>query len=248
MLNEFRQRMRERRGQYSVRRHVARLKREGRLPQIAAAAVAVLIVAGVSFGRCQPSSITAPSDEALQSSSSRSVVASGSLAPASDVYTFREKTVQRNVIFTGVNPCNGDAVRLEGTRYEKIRISAGVGYFDTHHKIRDSCMRGYAINEPKQKYKGTDEHEHHMKVTTAGLDDEMETEEELIALGPEPDWKLKLYQRYKARYDDPLDMRVEFRARASCAHECSIPGGCIDRDFTFVSADEFPINELPELP
>jgi hypothetical protein len=161
---------------------------------------------------------------------------------------FKEKTVQRNVVFTGVNPCNGDAVRLEGIRYEKIRISVGAGYFESHHQIRDWCMRGFALNEPTQKYTGRDEHEHHLKITPAGLDETFETWEQLKALGPEPDWKLRVYQRYKVRYEDPLNMRVEFRSKASCEHNCSLPGGCVDREFTLVSADEFPISELPLSP
>lgn len=227
-----------------MRRHVERLRREGRLPQIGVAVLAAVFVAGVSFGRCDSSSITGPN---AQSSPSPTIVG-GSPAPVSDDFTFQEKTVQRNVVFTGVNPCNGDAVRLEGTRYEKIRISAGAGYFDSHHQIRDWCMRGYAINNPDQKYKGTDEHEHHLKITTVGMDEEFETEEYLKAIGPEPDWKLKLYQRYKARYDDPLNMTVVFRARASCPSQCSLPEGCIDRDFTLVAADEFPISQLPVSP
>lgn len=245
MLVGFRQRLRERRGRYSIRRHIARLTREGRLPQLLGGTLAVVIVAGVTLGRCESSSITGPSEPAAEISAS---VVSGSVVSDPDNFTFKEKIVQRNVVFVGVNPCNGDAVRLEGTRYEKIRISVGVGYFDSHHKIHDSCMRGYAINEPKQKYKGSDEHEHHLKITTAGVDDELETQEELEALGSEPDWKFRLYQRYKARFDDPLDMRVEYRARGSCESRCELPGGCIDREFTFVSADEFPISELPSLP
>jgi hypothetical protein len=240
MLNELRQRLRERRGQYSVKRHIARLGREGRLPQIGAGALAVTLIAVVSFGQCQSSTITGPSEEAA--------VPNTSLTLAPDEVTFEEKTVQRNVVFIGVNPCNGDAVRLEGRRFEKIRISASVASFETYHKIRDWCLKGFALNDPRQKYNGTDEHEHRMKITTAGLDDVLETEEELIALGPEPDWKLKIYQRYRARYDDPLNMKVEFRSRASCANQCAIPGGCLDRDFTLVAADEFPISDLPEAP
>jgi hypothetical protein len=109
-------------------------------------------------------------------------------------------------------------------------------------------MRGFALNEPTQKYTGRDEHEHHLKITPAGLDETFETWERLKALGPEPDWKLRVYQRYKVRYEDPLNMRVEFRSKASCEHNCSLPGGCVDREFTLVSADEFPISELPLSP
>ena len=248
MLKDARQRFWQRRGKYSFRRHVSRLRREGRLPRIGLGALAAVLVAAATFAQCETSSLTGPTEDVTQTSAPVASVAGGSLASAPDELEFEEKTVQRNVVFTGVNPCNGDAVRLEGTRYEKVRISAGVGYFDTHHKIRDWCMRGYAINNRDQKYKGTDEHEHHMRVTTAGLDDEAETEEYLKALGSEPDWKLKVYQRYRARFDDPLNMKVEFRAKASCDNNCALPGGCVDREFTFVSADEFPISQLPESP
>jgi len=248
MLREVRQRLRERRGEYSLRRHVARLRREGRLPRIGAGVLFAVLVAGATFAQCDTTSITGPVEDVALSSAPVATVTSGSLAPEPERLEFKEKTVQRNVIFTGVNPCNGDAVRLEGTRYESIRISVGAGYFDSHHRIRDWCMRGYAIGNPEQKYTGRDEHEHHLKITTAGLDEEFETWESLKALGSEPDWKLRLYQRYKARYDDPLNMRVEFRSRASCEHNCTLPEGCVDREFTLVTADEFPISALPESP
>ncbi len=248
MLREVRQRLRERRGEYSLRRHVARLRREGRLPRIGVGVLFAVVVAGATFAQCDTTSITGPVEDVALSSAPVATVTSGSLAPEPERLEFKEKTVQRNVIFTGVNPCNGDAVRLEGTRYESIRISVGAGYFDSHHRIRDWCMRGYAIGNPEQKYTGRDEHEHHLKITTAGLDEEFETWEYLKALGSEPDWKLRLYQRYKARYDDPLNMRVEFRSRASCEHNCTLPEGCVDREFTLVTADEFPISALPESP
>ena len=248
MLREVRQRLRERRGEYSLRRHVARLRREGRLPRIGVGVLFAVLVAGATFAQCDTTSITGPVEDVALSSAPVATVTSGSLAPEPERLEFKEKTVQRNVIFTGVNPCNGDAVRLEGTRYESIRISVGAGYFDSHHRIRDWCMRGYAIGNPEQKYTGRDEHEHHLKITTAGLDEEFETWESLKALGSEPDWKLRLYQRYKARYDDPLNVRVEFRSRASCEHNCTLPEGCVDREFTLVTADEFPISALPESP
>lgn len=248
MLREVRQRLRERRGEYSLRRHVARLRREGRLPRIGVGVLFAVVVAGATFAQCDTTSLTGPVEDVALSSAPLATVTSGSLAPEPERLEFKEKTVQRNVIFTGVNPCNGDAVRLEGTRYESIRISVGTGYFDSHHRIRDWCMRGYAIGNPAQKYTGRDEHEHHLKITTAGLDEEFETWEYLKALGSEPDWKLRLYQRYKARYDDPLDMRVEFRSKASCEHNCTLPEGCIDREFTLVTAEEFPISALPESP
>lgn len=248
MLHEVRQRLRERRGEYSLRRHVARLRREGRLPRIGVGVLLAVVVAGATFAQCDTTSITGPVEDVALSSAPVATVTSGSLAPEPERLEFKEKTVQRNVIFTGVNPCNGDAVRLEGTRYESIRISVGAGYFDSHHRIRDWCMRGYAIGNPEQKYTGRDEHEHHLKITTAGLDEEFETWEYLKALGSEPDWKLRLYQRYKARYDDPLNARVEFRSKASCEHNCTLPEGCVDREFTLVTADEFPISALPESP
>ena len=250
MLDKFRQQLRERRGGYSFRGHLARLKREGRLPRAAGGILAAVIVAGVAFGRCESSSITGPDESAADYAARTTSLTGGSVVPDPDPdrFTFEEKLVQRNVVFTGVNPCNGDAVRLEGTRYEKIRISAGVGYFDSHHHIRDWCLRGYAINDRRQKYEATDEHEHHLKITTAGLDEETETQEYLKALGSEPDWRLKVYQRYRVRYEDPLNIKVAFRAKASCDHECALPGGCIEREFTLVTADEFPITELPESP
>jgi hypothetical protein len=263
MLREFRRRFGDRRHGYSLRGHIARLKQEGRLPQIAFGAIAVFIVGGLTFGRCDSANITGPNETTAEAPTT--TASGGSVVPAhssgdddddddgvglpEETFTFSEKTVQRNVVFTGVNPCNGDAVRAEGTRYEKIKITARGDYFDSHHEIED-YFRGFAVNNPVQKYKGEDEHEHDMTITANGLDDQLETEEYLKAIGPEPDWKLEVEQRYRVRFDEPRDMKVYFRARASCmpTSRCTVVGGCVDREFTTVSSDETEVRSLPGVP
>src|SRR5687767_15880964 len=125
----FRQQSDDRRRGYSFRRHFARLRQEGRLPQIALAAVAVMIVGGITFGRCQGDSITGPSAPAAEGSAPTAVATStsGSVAPTTapgpaDAVPppFRENTVERNAMFTGVNPCNGEPVVARGRRHDRL--------------------------------------------------------------------------------------------------------------------------------
>jgi hypothetical protein len=55
------ERRKDRRRGYSFRQHFKRFKVEGRLKQIGLPTAAVLLVAGLTFGRCDSSSITGPS-------------------------------------------------------------------------------------------------------------------------------------------------------------------------------------------
>ena len=142
MFNEFRQRVRDRREQYSLRRHFGRLERERRLPHLRAGTLAPIIGAGMTFGQSQSSNIPGPGENLTTSNAGGA--ANASLVSEPDAFTFQEKTVQRNVVFTGVNPCNGDAVRLEGSRYEKIRISAGVTYTPHDFARVGSCLTVFA--------------------------------------------------------------------------------------------------------
>lgn len=149
MLDEFRQRLRDRRGKYSLRRHLGRLRREGRLRQIVLAAVGLLTVGGLAFGRCQGSSITGPSDPMAETPVRGTVTAGGSVTPSASLgsETFKENTVERNVVFSGVNPCNGDMVKAMGKRHDKIRIVASPTSFAVDHHINDS-FHGEAIDDP----------------------------------------------------------------------------------------------------
>src|SRR5919106_2314385 len=200
MLRGYRQPRRDRRGDYSFRKHLARLKREGRLPRMGLATLAVVLVAAVTFGRCDPS-ITGPAEEFTADNGTIAGPAmtgilsptDGGLGGGSGGETFKQRTVERNVVFVGVNPCNGDAVKAVGTRYESLTIIAREpSYFESRSRIKDH-FRGYAVNDPyppPTRYQGHDEHEHNEIITPTKLESEVETHEHLIALGKEPDWKL----------------------------------------------------------
>ena len=240
MLDGLRQRLkdrgpRERRGGYSVRKHLGRLGREGRLPQIGLAAVALLTIGGLAFGQCDASSLTGPS--ASSETPVASTVAGGSVAPASiGSETFKENTVERNVVFTGVNPCNGDMVRAVGKRHDKIRIVATPTSFTTDHHINDS-FRGEAVNDPAQAYTGSDVHSDRFEIGIDGVEHRELTNEHLIAQGQAPNWILHVHQRSDFRFDDPLNPAVTFKGHASCPPEsqCTLPGGCVDRELEVLS-------------
>lgn len=240
MLDEFRQRLRDRRGKYSLRRHIGRLRREGRLRQIGLAAVALLTVGGLAFGRCQGSSITGPSDPMTETPVRGSVTSGGSATtPTAGLgsETFKENTVERNVVFSGVNPCNGDMVKAMGKRHDKIRIVASPTSFAVDHHINDS-FHGEAIDDPNQDYTGSDVHSDSFEIGIDGVEHREITNEHLIAQGPAPNWILHVHQRSDFRFADPLNPAVTFKGHASCPSDsrCTVAGGCVDRDLTLVSA------------
>jgi hypothetical protein len=171
-----------------------------------------------------------------------------------DATTFKERTVQHNLVFTGYNPCNDDQIIAEGTRYENIRVTAGTGYFDSHNKVQD-YFKGYAVNDPPPRptrYKGENEFEHDMRITVLnGIDDEREVEQELNASGSEPDFKLKIYARYRVRPSsnifDAATPQITYRARATCTTpgNCRKNDGCPDRDCENTKSEEYEIPSMP---
>lgn len=243
MLDELRQRLkdrppRERRERYSTRRHFARLRREGRLPQIGVASAALLTIGGLAFGRCDASGVTGPSSSDTGMPVANAVAA-GSIAMSSagvGSETFKENTVERNVVFSGVNPCNGDLVKAFGKRHDKIKIVASPTSFAADHHINDS-FRGEAIEDPTQAYTGSDVHTDRFEIGIDGVEHRELTNEHLISQGPAPNWILHVHQRSDFRFDDPLNPTVSFKAHASCPPEsqCTMPGGCVDRELSVAS-------------
>jgi hypothetical protein len=292
MLNELRQRLRDRRGRYSLPRHLARLKREGRLPRIGAAAVAAIFAAAVSFGRCQSPSITGPSEVAESSFSG--TPAGGSVSPSSyssndhdsdsdsdsdsedsdsdkivpgldsdsdgdsdsdnvpivDVppLKFEEKTFQRDVVFTGSNPCNGETYEARGTRRDHIQMAVAPDYFESRHRIHDK-FQGFAVLDlpPRPtKYRGEDYHDHYEKVVFAERSDYLlVTAEELVAVGSEPDWTLTYFERRYVDVMKPWNSRYVIAAKGRCKGKCTLPGGCPDVEFKVVSNQEIEVLPLP---
>ena len=249
MFREFWKHRRERRGDYSFTKHLARLKREGRLPQIGLGTVAVVLLAAMSFGRCD-SNITGPASGPSYTTSSGSLTPltgeDGGVAPSpgtggtSGSETFKDRTVDRDFVFTGTNPCNGDAVRAEGHRHEYIRITTGTNssgpYFSSTHHMRDH-FKGFALNDPEQKYRGEDEHREDRRFSATKFDEHIHTEEYLKAYGPEPDFSLYLHYRLKFQ-PTTLNIEPEFTAKARCHGQCSKSAGCPDQDFVLVSVKE----------
>ncbi len=244
MLDGFRQRLRDRsprdrRAKYSLRAHVARLRREGRLPQIALAAVAVLTIGGLAFARCQDS-ITGPSAPVAETPAGGAVTAGGSVttstASLGGSETFQENTVRRDVVFSGINPCNGATVKAFGKRHDKIKIVASPTSFAVDHHINDS-FRGEAVDDPEQIYTGSDVHKDQFEVGIDGVEHRELTNEHLIAQGPTPNWILHVHQRSEFRFDDIFNPTVTFEGHASCPPEsrCTRPEGCPDQGLTLVS-------------
>lgn len=230
MLQEFRQRLNERRGKYSLRKHVTRLRREGRLPRVGLAAAAVLAVAGFAFARCEASSITGPTEQSAEAPPA-STISGGDVATATigGSENFTENTVERNVVFVGINPCNGDAVRAFGKRHDRFRAAVSLTSATLDHHINDS-FRGEAINNPAQIYTGSDIHQDRAEIGVDGVEHRELTNEHLISQGPAPNWILHVHQRSNLRFDDPVNPVVTLSGHASCPPQsrCTRPGGCPD--------------------
>lgn len=229
MLQGFRQRLDERRGKYSLLKHIGRLRREGRLPRVGLAAAAVLAVGGFAFARCEASSITGPSEQ-LAEAPRTTAISGGDVATATvGSETFRENTVERNVVFVGINPCNGDAVRAFGKRHDRFKAAVSPTSATLDHHINDS-FRGEAINNPTQVYTGSDVHQDRAAIGVDGVEHRELTNEHLISQGPAPNWILHVQQRSDLRFTDPVNPVVTFSGHASCPPQsrCTREGGCPD--------------------
>lgn len=232
MLDEFRQRMKDRRGRYSLRKHIGRLRREGRLPQIGLAAVAVLTIGGLAFARCQ-NSITGP-ETVAETPAGGAGTASGSVA-TSESETIRENLHFRKIAFAGVNPCNGDVVTAIGHRHEKFTTTTIISPTDItieiDHHMNDA-FQGEARNNPEQLYTGSDVHKDRFVLGAEGVEHPDLTNEHLISKGSAPNWILHMHQKSKVKFSDPLNPTATFKAHASCpsTSECMLPEGCVDRD------------------
>lgn len=234
------ERRRDRRRAYSFRRHFARIKQEGRLPQVAGAAVALLIVGGIAFGQCRGDSITGPS--APTASADGSVAPGTALAP---VPSFRENTVDRDFLFTGQNPCNGDPVVARGHRHDKYSITvsaAGDVSIDNH--INDAFKsvpvdaQGIEVADPELEYVGSDVHNSKFTVNFPdGASRREITNEHLSRRGGGDHWVLHIDQRTEFSADDFDNPKVEVKGHASCPDKtrCTSPGDCPDRAFTIIS-------------
>jgi hypothetical protein len=239
---EFGDRRKDRRRVYSFRRHFARLKQEGRLPQVASATVALLIVAGVTFGQCRGDSITGPS---ATTSASGSVAPATSLVPASDLPPpFTENVKERPAFFLGTNPCNGEPVIAKGKRHDKLSASFSATSFQADHHINDSFKgvpldaQGAEITDPAFEYVGSDVHNH--KTTINFLEgqttDRDLTNEHLSRRGGGDHWVLHVVQITKFSAEDPDNPTVEMKGHASCPDKthCTLSNDCPDQAFTFI--------------
>jgi hypothetical protein len=242
MFRKYWQHRRDRRGDYSFKKHLARLKREGRLPQIGLGTLAVVLVAAVTFGRCE-SNITGPSETVAQSPNS---------PQASTLFDVRERTVQRDFVFQGENPCNGDSYIVRGTRRTFFRNWAGVnehGQYFNITSVDEDHLKGFAVSDSKQKYEQRDKHEFNFRdkllYDPPKLDWHRHSEEHIKAIGDDPDFTMYLHERLKITPLDLSDMKAEYISKAKCDGRCVQPGGCVEQDFITISVTETDVPSVP---
>lgn len=248
MLDEFRKHLRDRRGRYSLRKHLGRLRREGRLPQIGLATVALLTLGGVAFARCQDS-ITGPPPVA-ETPVGGAVSSGGSVGtPSASIggESFREHTMNRDFVFTGINPCNGEPVVARGRRHDRLTATISLsGNFDADHHLNDSFKsvavdaQGVEVTDPELEYVGGDVHNDRMSIYFPdGASHRELTNEHLSRRGGGDHWVLHLDQRSEFRLGD-LEPTVTVKGHASCppTSHCKLADGCPDRTF-------HPVTEVP---
>ena len=220
-FEELRRRLRDRRSEYSFRKHLGRLKKEGRLTQIGIAAAAVLVVSGITFGRCQSSNITGPSQ---QSETAPVLQPSPSL-------TTTETTSEtfRNFAFTGYNPCNGDAVAGTGTRHELVHFTINADGSTKIKKHTNDAWKGKAADD-QTKYSASDVHDDMQENSGTTFEHRDINNEHLISEGRSPNWILHLVQKTYIDALDPTKNSVEVKGFAKCppTSSCSFPDGCPD--------------------
>ena len=244
------ERRRDRRRGYSFRRHFARLKQEGRLPQIAAASVALLLLGGIAFGQCRGDSITGPGTPTAESGAAGTVATStlGSVSTASGPL-FKSNDMIRPATFIGRNPCNGDLVVATGKRHIMVTNSvSSSGDFQTDEHINDSFKsvlvtpEGTEVPDSDVEYVGSDVHSHRMLVDALepGMIHRDLTNEHLSRRGGEDHWVLHLQQRTEFSVDpltgEMTPANIEIKGHASCPEKrhCKMPGDCPDQAFEFV--------------
>lgn len=250
MFGKFQKRSGDRRQKYSFREHLARLKREGRLPQIGLATAAILIAGGVTFGQCKGDSITGPSEPLAESSTMPA--SGGSVAHASTLFDVKERTVQRDFVLQGQNPCNGDPYVVRGTRRSYFRNWAGVnenGEYFNITSVDEDDLKGFAVNDSRQRYEHRDKHEFNFRnklvYDPPKFDWHRHSEEKIKAIGSDPDFTMYFHERLKITPLDPSDMRAEYISKAKCDGQCTQPGGCVEQDFATVSVTETDIPSVP---
>jgi hypothetical protein len=151
------QRSQDRRQRYSFRKHLNRLRQTGRLKQIGAVAAAAIVLAGISFARCQSSKITGPAEtKAPQPSTGPSATTTVSLPkvataifpsdllpkfnPCKPDLTFVEMSGQNDVTYTDQVTTTLDGQRQHTTTYTPHEKQNG----------KDSRGNAYAGDNPGQ--------------------------------------------------------------------------------------------------
>ena len=250
MFSGSKKRSGDRRQKYSLRQHLARLKREGRLPQLGLATVAILLVGGLSFGQCKGDSITGPGEPRTESTTIPA--GGGSVAPATTLFDVRERTVQRDFVFQGQNPCNGDPYIVKGTRRTYFRNWAGVnenGQYFSITSVDEDNLKGFAVNDDRQRYEQRDRHEFNfvnkLVYDPPKFDWHRHSEERLKASGEDPDFTMYLHERLKITPLDLSDMTAEYVSKAKCDGRCMQPGGCVEQDFVTISVTETDVPSIP---
>jgi hypothetical protein len=216
------------------------------LPQIALAAVAVLTAGGLAFAKCDGSSITGPSARVAETPVAGAATSGGSVSTSSlGGEAFRENTVNREFVFTGVNPCNGEPVVARGKRHDRIAATVSLsGNFDADHHLNDSFKsvaidaQGVEVADPDLEYVGGDVHNDRMSVNfLEGTTSHRElTNERLSRRGGGDHWVLHLDQRSEFTVENP-EPKITITGHASCppTSRCSLSDGCPVRTFSVTS-------------
>jgi hypothetical protein len=223
-----------RRERYSLRGHLGRLRRSGRLKQVALVSAAVVAIGGIAFGRCSSSGITGPSEVATATQPSADLLGGGSgseFKPINNTFKF---PVARDV----VNACNGQPVHLTGeVHVEQYSHAKETGEFHSHEHVIDQ-LKGASMDGTTQ-YTASDEHLDASRIDFVDGKAYMShyRYDKLIANGPQPDFFVRTKSVMKFNAEDLLgsppvpeidfdvDCKGTCRPGEKCLDPCP-PSGC----------------------
>jgi hypothetical protein len=214
-----------RRGRYSLRGHLARLARSGRLKYVALVTVAVVAIGGITFGRCSSSNITGPSPVATKSQPSADLLGGGSGSPTQPTNETFSFPFEKDV----VNECNGQLVHLSGTMHleEYAHPMPDFGFHSHDHQI--DHLKGVSMDGSTQ-YVASDEHLDAQRFSLSENYISHYTYDKLIANGPQPDFfvRTKMVMRYSPT--DPLGSPPvpQIDVDSDCKGQCRPGERCVD--------------------
>jgi hypothetical protein len=219
-----------RRERYSLRGHLGRLRRSGRLKQVALVTVAVVAIGGIAFGRCSSSGITGPS-EVASTRPSADLLGGGSnelTKPINNTFKF---PFSKKVL----NECNGQWVTVSGEMHmEQYAHVMNDGGFHSHEYTTDN-LKGVSDDGTTQ-YTSSDQHHDASRFDATSAYILSYKYDKLIANGPQPDFFVRVKTVMKYDATDPLgsppipdveidsDCKGQCRAGERCVAPCPASG------------------------